>query len=382
VSVNTNLAEIRQSRGLSAAELAGKSGITRQTIYAIEAGAYVPNTAAALRLARVLGVTVEDLFHLPEEVPMAPGAIEIDLVSEDDAARDGQPVQLARVGSRAVGVVRSPLLWELPPADAFLLSAATRSQRTRVRPFRSAGVLKNRLIVAGCDPGMSVLARHALKSGVELVMVHANSSRAVAMLKSGLIHVAGSHLRDEATGESNLSAVKKQFPRSSAVVVNLATWEQGIVVAKRNPKSIRGVEDLVRTDVRLVNRESGAGSRALLDAALSRLGIHRKQVQGYETVAHGHLPAAWQVRLGNADACIAPRAAARVLGLDFVPLVHERYDLVLRKPFLALPAVESLLDTLSRADFRRELEVLGDYDTHDAGKVMDDRPGRRSPTFH
>jgi putative molybdopterin biosynthesis protein len=82
------------------------------------------------------------------------------------------------------------------------------------------------------------------------------------------------------------------------------------------------------------------------------------------------LPAAWQVRLGDADACIATRAAARVLGLDFIPLVHERYDLVLRKSFLALPMVESLLDTLSRADFGRELELLGDYDTHNAGKIM------------
>ncbi len=370
MSVNTHLAEIRQSRGLSAAELAGKSGITRQTIYAIEAGAYVPNTAAALRLARVLGVTVEDLFHLPEEPPVAPAAIEIDLVSEDDAARVGQPVQLARVGSRAVGVVRSPLLWELPPADAFLLGGGARNRKTRVRPFQPLGLLNKRLIVAGCDPGMSVLARHALKAGVELVMVHANSSRALAMLKSGLIHVAGSHLRDEATGESNLTAVKKQFPRGSAVVVNLATWEQGIVVAKRNPKSIRGVEDLARRGVRLINREPGAGSRALLDAALARLGITRGQVEGYGTIAHGHLPAAWQIRMGNADACIATRAAARVLGLDFIPLVHERYDLVLRKPFLALPAVESLLDTLGRAGFRRELEVLGDYDTRDAGKVM------------
>src|SRR5690242_7079015 len=285
VSVNTHLAGIRQSRGFSAAELAGKSGITRQTIYAIEAGAYMPNTAAALRLARVLGVTVEELFHLPDEAPMAHAAIEIDLVSEDDAARDGQPVQLARVGSRAVGVVRSPLLWQLPPADAFLLGGGARNRKMRVRPFQPLGLLNKRLIVAGCDPGMSVLARHALKAGVELVMVHANSSRALAMLKSGLIHVAGSHLRDEATGESNLTAVKKQFPRSSAVVVNLATWEQGIVVSKKNPKSIRGIEDLMRTDVRFVNREPGAGSRALLDAALARLGIDHKQVQGYETIA-------------------------------------------------------------------------------------------------
>jgi putative molybdopterin biosynthesis protein len=370
MSVENHLAALRQARGFSAAELAAKAGITRQTIYAIEANTYVPNTAVALRLARLLGAAVKDVFHLPGETSAPPRTMELDLLSEDDAAQDGQPVQLARVGSRSVGVARSPLVWELPQADAFLLGAVQPNARARVRLFHDSERLKNRLVVAGCDPGMSVLARYALKAGVELVMVHANSSRALAMLKSGLIHVAGSHLRDEATGESNLAAVQKRFPRSSAVVVNLASWEQGIVVAKRNPKGIRGVDDLARRDVRLVNREPGAGSRALLDTALARLSINRKQVRGYETVAHGHLPAAWQVRLGNADACIATRAAARVLGLDFIPLVHERYDLVLRKPFLALPTVESLLDTLSRADFRRELELLGDYDTHNAGKIM------------
>src|SRR5437773_3111411 len=371
MSVENHLAELRQARGLSAGELAAKAGITRQTIYAIEANTYVPNTAVALRLARLLGAAVEDLFHLPGESSTPSRAMELDLLSEDDAVQDGQPVQLARVGSRAVGVARSPLIWELPPADAFLIGASQPKSRVRVRLFHDSERLKNRLVVAGCDPGMSVLARYALKAGVELVMIHANSSRALAMLKAGLIHVAGSHLRDEATGESNLTAVGKRFPRSSAVVVNLATWEQGIVVAKKNPKSIHGIEDLARRDVRLINREPGAGSRALLDAGLVRLGINRKHVRGYDSVATGHLPAAWQVRLGNADGCIATRACARVLGLAFIPLIHERYDLVLKKAFLALPTVASLLDTLSRADFRRELEVLGDYDTHNAGKIMD-----------
>jgi putative molybdopterin biosynthesis protein len=82
------------------------------------------------------------------------------------------------------------------------------------------------------------------------------------------------------------------------------------------------------------------------------------------------LPAAWQVHIASADCCIATRAAARVLGLDFVPLLRERYDLVVRKAFLALSPVQALLETLHRADFRRELEMLGDYDTRDAGKVM------------
>jgi putative molybdopterin biosynthesis protein len=374
VNVQNHLAEMRRARGYSAAELAAKAGLTRQTIYAIEAGSYVPNTTASLRLARVLGSTVEELFHLEDQ----PGAsaqtpaqtMELDLLAEDDDPQDGQPVQLARVGTRAVGVARSPLTWQFPAADAFLLSSGKREKRARVQLFRGREPLKNRLVVAGCDPGMSVLARHVEKAGVELVPVHANSSKALQLLKAGLIHIAGSHLRDEATGESNLVSVRKLFPRGGVAVFTFAVWEEGFVVAKRNPKSIRDIADLTREGVRMINREPGAGSRALLDSGLRHLGIRRDSVRGYQTIARGHLPAAWQVRLGNADCCIATRGAARVLGLDFIPLVSERYDLVLRKQHLSLPAVQVLLDTLNRNALRRELESLGGYDTATAGKQV------------
>ena len=94
MSVENHLAELRQARGLSAGELAAKAGITRQTIYAIEANTYVPNTAVALRLARLLGAAVEDLFHLPGESSTPSRAMELDLLSEDDAVQDGQPVDL------------------------------------------------------------------------------------------------------------------------------------------------------------------------------------------------------------------------------------------------------------------------------------------------
>jgi molybdate-binding protein len=93
-------------------------------------------------------------------------------------------------------------------------------------------------------------------------------------------------------------------------------------------------------------------------------------VKGYASVARGHLPAAWQVRAGNADCCVATRIAARIFGLDFVPLASERYDLVLRRRDLTLPAVEALVDTLNRAALRRELEGLGQYDTTGAGNLV------------
>ena len=120
----------------------------------------------------------------------------------------------------------------------------------------------------------------------------------------------------------------------------------------------------------IVNREKGAGSRALLDSRLNRLKIDPKSVRGYNRVAPGHLQAAWQVQSGQADCCIATRAAARVFGLGFIPLVSERYDLAIRRQHLDMPSIQILLDTLNRSNYRRELESLGGYDARAAGQRL------------
>ncbi len=268
-----------------------------------------------------------------------------------------------------MGVSPTPVAWYLPPADAVVIDSAEKARKARVQPFQEEEQFGNRLLMAGCDPAMSVLARHLQKANIELVLAHRNSSQALGLLQIGCVHIAGSHLRDEATGESNLPQVRKLF-RKSAVVIAFAVWEEGIVVAKGNPKAIREIADFARKGVSFVNREPGSGSRSLLDSSLKRLGIPSSKVKGYDQVAHGHLPAAWQVRTGHADCCVATCAAARVFGLDFVPLISERYDLVIRKPHLALPAVQLLLDALNRNALRRELEGLGGYDTSGTGKQV------------
>jgi molybdate-binding protein len=190
------------------------------------------------------------------------------------------------------------------------------------------------------------------------------------LLKDGSVHVAGTHLRDEASGESNLPEIGRMFSKGAVAVISFAVWEEGIVTAAGNPKSIRGIEDLARRDVTIVNREKGAGSRALLDTHLKRLRLETRSVKGYDRVAPGHLAAAWQIYSGAADACIATRAAARLFGLGFVPLVSERYDLAIRRQHLDLPGVVALLDTLNRSSYRRELESLGGYDAKDAGERL------------
>ena len=371
MEVRNRLAEIRRKRGVAAAALAAHAGVTRQTIYAMEAGGYVPNTAVALRLADALDVRVEDLFSLEKAAPATPKTEEVDLLSSEERPLEpGQPVRLCRVGRRLVAVPSPPVPADLPPADAVLVEGAGRAAAT-VEPLHGDEDNGKRVLVAGCDPGMGVLARHLTReASIELVSASCSSLQALKWLRENKVHIAGSHLRDEASGESNLPVLKTIFPKGGYKVVTFAIWEEGLVVSKGNPKKIRRVADLARRDIILVNREPGAGSRFLLDHRLKQAGVANSAVRGYDRIARGHMPAAWHVYAGLADVCMATRAVARVFGLDFVPLVSERYDLVIPRRYLDLPAVETMLDRLSRSSFQRELSALGGYDVSQTGRVV------------
>lgn len=368
--IENNLAALRQKRGIPAARLAKSAGVTRQTIYAMEAGSYIPNTAVALRLARALESTVEELFALPQETSPAEVRTEqAQLLTGTPPMQPGQPVELCRVDKRLIASAPSPMPWYFPASDA-VVAGKPHAGKTNVQVFDPAEDFRNRILIAGCDPGISVLARHVQAAGVDLVLAHRNSSQALALLKEGSVHVAGTHLRDEASGESNLPEIGRMFTKNSVAVISFAVWEEGIVTAAGNPKGIRGIEDLARRDVAMVNRETGAGSRALVDERLKQLGIDPHNVKGYDRIAPGHLPAAWQVHSGAADCCIATRAASRAFGLGFIPLVSERYDLAIRRQHLDLPGIEAMLDTLNRSSYRRELESLGGYDAKAAGERL------------
>jgi molybdate-binding protein/DNA-binding XRE family transcriptional regulator len=369
--IENHLSLLRQKRGLAAAHLAEMAGVSRQTIYAMEAGNYVPNTAVALKLARALEVRVEELFSLPGDLPGPAFRMEqAALLPGSESPQEGQPVELCRVEGRLVASAPSPAPWYFPASDAIVAAQPAPHAKARVRVFEADRQFQNRLLIAGCDPAISVLARHVQTAGVELVLAHRNSSQALALLKERYVHVAGTHLRDESSGESNLPAIAGIFPRHAVAVIAFAVWEEGIVTARGNPKAIRGVEDLARPDVTMVNREAGAGSRKLLDAHLARLKIPVSSVRGYRVEALGHLPAAWRVQTGEADCAIATRAAARLFGLGFLPLVSERYDLAIRRQHVDLPGIRALLDVLSRSQFRRELDSLGGYDTTTSGQRM------------
>jgi len=368
--IATHLSKLRRKRGLSAIHLAAAVGVTRQTIYAMEAGTFVPNTAVALRLARALESSVEELFSLSDDAGEPDLRLgDATLLPDSNSLQTGQAVQLCRVNKRLIASAPSPFPWHFPAADAVVASSPGHRGKARVQLLQ-AGDFSNRILVAGCDPGISVLSRHVQAAGIELVLAHRNSSQALALLKAGCVHVAGTHLKDESSGESNLPEIDRMFSKNLVAVITFAIWEEGIVTAKTNPKGIRGVEDFSRKNIVIVNRELGSGSRALLDSQLKKLDLDPKRVRGYQQLTSGHLSAAWQVQSGAVDCCIATQAAARALGLGFLPLVSERYDLVIRKQHLEIPRTQQLIDTLTRSDLRRELEGLGGYDTRVSGQRL------------
>jgi molybdate-binding protein/DNA-binding XRE family transcriptional regulator len=344
--------------------------VSRQTIYAIETGTYVPNTEVALCLARELEVTVDELFSLSSPGPNSAEPVTAEILAACPPT-EGQSVRVCQIGAKWVSVPVPNTPYFMPEADGVIKRASRKSGRAELMVFAKEEAARKRLLLAGCDPASSLLSNMVERiSGIEIVSAAASSKLALTWLKEGKVHIAGSHLEDPKSGEFNLPYIREKFPGEEILVVTFARWEEGLVIAPGNPKDIRKAEDLARRGMRFVNRETGSGSRALLDKLLTKVDLPPAKVQGYERVAFGHLPAAYHVASGEADACIATRSAAQTFGLDFIPLHSARYDLVMRKKTADLPAVKAFLEVLQRASLRRKLEVLAGYDTSRTGVLV------------
>ncbi len=370
IKIQNRLSAVRRRRGVGAAELAAQVGVSRQTIYAIEAGTYVPNTEVTLKLARVLEVPVEDLFSLNNKAPVATAAVVSDVLSATPVTK-GQAVRVSQVGSRRVSIPVNASPYYLPEADGVISKVGRTSGRADLVAFAKEESISKKLVLAGCDPAIGLVARMTEKlGGVEIVPASSSSKLALQWLQEDKVHIAGSHLKDPESGEFNLPYLQSEFPDEDFAVISFARWEEGFVVAAGNPKGIRKAEDLANRKLRFVNREAGSGSRLLLDRLLEEACLPTEKVPGYERVGYGHLAVAYMVLTGDADCCLATRAAAQSFQLDFVPLQSERYDFVMRRQTLETPAVQAFVDVLQRASLRRRLEVLAGYDTTQTGAVL------------
>ncbi len=355
--------EVRLKANLSQQALAAEVGLSRQALSALEAGRTVPGTDVALRLARALGCQVEALFAAE---PVAPRV-------QARSIRGSSPPANARVLLAEIDGqwVARPLGERGPeaPLAADAVVTGARAGRVDVELLGDQRTAAERLVVMGCAPTLGLLSARLARGArpVAMAWVHGSSGQALEALEHGEVHVAGIHLRDARSGRFNLPQVERRFGGRKMLIVNFASWEQGLVVAKGNPLRLRKVEDLLRPRVRLVAREPGAGASKLLEQSLSSSGaaVLRRPAM----VARGHLEVAQAVAQGVADAGVAIRAAALAWELDFVPLSAERFDLVFPQSLVGDPRIERLVDELGSTSFRRELNSIGGYETGESGHV-------------
>lgn len=354
---------------MSQQELARAAGITRQTIGGIEAGQYAPTATVALKLARALGCRVEEVFWLEGDLPAIDATAAL-----DGPIGKASRVALAQIAGRWVAhalVDDRAFRWEMVPADGIATEVGS---TVRVELTDDPEVLSRTVVLAGCTPALSLWARSAERwhPGLRVHWIHANSTRALEALARDEVHAAGIHLRDPETGEFNAPFVRRLLPGRRISLINLGVWQEGLVVAKGNPKAIRSVADLGAAGVRLTNREEGAGARALLDAALLAAGLDGRQVAGYDRVANSHQDVARAIASENADAGVTTESVAALYGLDFVPLESVRYDLAAPTEYLDQEPLSSLLSTLQHRWVRTQLRVMGGYDTSRTGEVVEE----------
>ena len=371
-SLRNNLKRFRQQAQLSQQKLAGLAGISRQAYAAAEAGTATPSTEVALRLARALGTSVDGLFSLTED---SPPLVQAELVGASESDESvGQPApfrraKLTQVGHRLLArPLRGPVAarHSLVEADGLILRGPGLGNLVEVQPFDAGEVRTPTLVMLGCDPAAALVESELGRQGIRLVWAEEGSYQALAGLARGEAHVAGCHLKDDASGLFNLSWVRQLIP-FPCTLVTFADWQQGLILAPGNPKDIRGVEDLATPEITIVNRPAGSGSRSLLDRLLQQRSIPSTEVAGYRQEVGGHLAVAASVASGLVDAGVAVQSVASTMGLGFVPLEEERYDLVIPNHFLNQPEVQVLLDLLDRPSLHRRVEALGGYDVSAMG---------------
>ncbi|MDO8433827.1 MAG: substrate-binding domain-containing protein [Candidatus Binatus sp.] len=356
-SEQSRIIRARQSAGLSQSELARRAGISRQAIGAIEAGIYQPGVEVALALARELGSSVESLFAAPIEHE----TLETELIA--GAARTisrNTRVALARIGGRIIATPQSVSGLRLSSASG-VFAGGVRSH-ARILSLRSREQIESTLLIAGCDPAVSILGDWMTRqhASIELIAIRSSSRGALDALKGNRAHAAGIHLRGS-HGDYNVDSARKFLKESDAVLINFARWEIGLAVSKRC--GIRSPADLSRRGIRIVNRESGSGARLALDDSMRGAGIEPQKISGYSRELEGHLEVACAIAAGDADAGPTIRLAAEAYDLGFVPIREERYDFVIQRRELNTPPVRTLLDALNSSRFSRELSTLCGYDT-------------------
>ena len=305
---------------------------------------------------------------LPRKIPSRLGLEEFVRVSLGKV-RDRIIVNPLNRGAGVITtMVKADGVLRIPPADEGLNAG----QEVEVELLRPAEEIAHTVLFTGSnDLTIGVLDDQLRAHYPELRISASNvgSLGGLVALKRQEAHIIGAHLLDPVTGQYNIPDLKKQKLLSQVVVMNLVVREQGLIVPKSNPKKIKSVKDLIRKDVRFINRQPGAGTRILLDYKLAKAKIKPQHVKGYEREEVTHMAVAVAVASGLADTGLGVKSAAKALGLDFIPIEREDYDLVFLKDFFNNETGRKLCEVIRSNAFKHAVSALGGYDTKKTGFI-------------
>lgn len=246
-----------------------------------------------------------------------------------------------------------------------------------VMPTNQVGsaTTQDKLVISGQDIILDILARHLEQrlSPIKVFRYSIGSFEGLSSLYHGKTDMAAIHLWDGESGKYNIPYVRHLLPGIPVVIIHLAQRMQGFYVQKGNPKGISDWLDLSRPDITMINRETGSGTRVLLDEKLRLLKIDSKTIKGYEREDYSHLAVASAVARGEADVAMGcEKASLQVRGVDFIPLQKESCDLVITKNKMEAARLHTVIQILQSPSFKSELLGVGDYDVTDTGQIVTD----------
>jgi molybdenum cofactor synthesis domain-containing protein len=291
-------------------------------------------------------------------------------------------VILGKVGDRVIAIplaggagmmtslVRADGILRIPPE----ISGYSEGEKATIELLTPKQALRNRLLAIGShDLTIDILAS-AIKerSEGEITISSSNigSMGGLLAIEKGITHFAGAHLLDTQTGDYNRSYISRIIKRTPVALITLVHRWQGFMIVKGNPKGIRSIGDLKRSDTALVNRQSGSGTRILLDYELQKAGIDPSTIHGYKSEEYTHMSVAMAVASGRADVGLGIMASARALDLDFIPVARERYDLVIPVELLKDERIELLLEIIRSPKFADQVLALGGYEVEETGRIQ------------
>ncbi|MBW1990688.1 MAG: molybdopterin biosynthesis protein [Deltaproteobacteria bacterium] len=309
------------------------------------------------------------LVHPSQNLPSKPGITEFVRVTLGRVGEKVIATPLPRAAGAITSLVRADGLLEVPASSEGLEEDRPVYAELLVSPEDLEGTL---VVLGSHDNTLDLLAtllrrrdpRLRLSSG------HVGSLGGLMALRQGRAHLAGSHLFDPETNTYNIPYLQKYLAEMPLKLINLAWRQQGLMVQPGNPKNIITIRDLTRPEVRFINRQRGAGTRILLDYLLKVEGLDPAAIQGYEREEYTHMAVAANVKSGTADAGLGILAAARALGLDFVPLTPERYDLVVPEATFHDARFQTLWEVIRSPEFAAAAAALGGYDLRDCGAIV------------